>query len=63
MNIHSKIVGAFDAIILSLTAAVTVVMVLTLLVPSFASFEKATRRGTVTIQQLAMDDTTTVRHM
>ena len=63
MNIHTKIVGAFDAIILSLTAAVTVMMVLTLLVPSFASFEKATRRGTVTIQQLAMEDTVTIRNI
>jgi hypothetical protein len=41
----------------------TVVMVLALLVPSFASLERADKRGTVTIQQLAMEDTASVRHM
>jgi hypothetical protein len=63
VNIHTKLVGAIDAIILSLTAAVTIVMVLTLLVPSFASFERQGKRGTVTIQQLAMDQTATAVHM
>ena len=63
MNIHTRFVGALNAIILSLTAAMTVVMVLALLVPSFASLERADKRGTVTIQQLAMEDTASVRHM
>lgn len=63
MNIHTRLVGAFDAIILSSTAAVTIVMMLALLDPSFASFEMPGKRGTVTIQQLAMDDTAAVRHM
>jgi len=52
-----------DAIILSLTAAVTVLLVLALLVPSFARFDMLAPDGTVTIQQLAMDDTLKVRHM
>ena len=63
MNIHTRFVGAIDFIILSLTAVMTVVVVLTLLVPSFASFDRVSKQGTVTIQQLAMDDTATVRHM
>ena len=63
MNIHTRLVGAFDAIIGSLTAAVTIVMVLALLDPSLVPSETVTRRGTVTIQQLAVDDTVTVRHM
>jgi hypothetical protein len=63
VNIHTRFVGALNAIILSLTAAMTVVMVLALLVPSFASLERADKRGTVTIQQLAMEDTASVRHM
>jgi hypothetical protein len=63
VNIHTRIVGAFDVIFLSLTAAVTIVMVLALLDPSLASLERLDKRGTVTIQQLAMADTVTVRHM
>lgn len=63
MNIHTRIVGAFDVIFLSSTAAVTIMMVLALLDPSLASLERLDKRGTVTIQQLAMDDTATVRHM
>lgn len=63
MNIHTKIVGAFDVIILSLTAAVTVMMVVTLLNPSFDPSELLVKRGTVTIQQLAMDEAVPVRHM
>lgn len=62
MSIHTKLVGAFDAIILSLVATVTIVMVLALLVPSVATFETM-GRGTVTIQQLAMDDTVTAHHI
>lgn len=63
MNIHTRLVGAFDAIILSMTAAMTVLMVLVLLVPSFARFETVAPQGTVTIRQLAMQDTVTTRHM
>ncbi len=63
MNIHTKFVGAFDAIILSLIAAVTIMMVLTLLEPSFGRSELLGKRGTVTIQQLAMDEAVAIRHM
>jgi hypothetical protein len=63
VNIHTKIVGAFDVIFLSLTAAVTIMMVLTLLEPSFDRPERLVKRGTVTIQQLAMDDMVNARHM
>lgn len=52
MNIHTKLVGAVDAIILSLTAAVTVVTVVTLLDPSLLPSETLVRHGTVTVQQL-----------
>lgn len=52
MNIHTRFVGAFYATILSLTAAVNVAMVLTLLVPSLGPAEWLVKRGTVTIQQL-----------
>ena len=54
MNIHTKLVGAFDAIILSSLAAMTVVMVLVLVNSSFnASFETMGKRASVTIQQIA----------
>jgi hypothetical protein len=54
VNIHTRLVGAFDAIILSTLAAVTVVMTVALLNPSLdhGSFETG-RRGTVTIEQIA----------
>jgi len=52
-----------DAIILSLTAAVTVLMMLVLLVPSFARFDMLAPDGTVTIRQLAVDEAIKVRHM
>lgn len=57
MNFHTRFVGALDAIILFSIAAVTVVMVLTLLDPAFASLDRVSKHGTVTIQQLALDDT------
>ncbi|HEY0939108.1 MAG TPA: hypothetical protein VGE08_03330 [Steroidobacter sp.] len=63
MNIHTRFVGAFYATILSLTAAVNVALMLTLLVPSFEPPELLVKRGTVTIRQLAMDDAAAVRHM
>lgn len=65
VSIHTKLVGALDAIIMSLTAAVTVVMLLVLLDPSLgqAPSEMFGKRGTVTIQQLSVDDTVAVRQM
>jgi hypothetical protein len=59
MSIHTRLVGAFDGLILSLTAAVNIVVLATLLNPSLALSEIASRRGTVTIQQIAMDDVAT----
>lgn len=54
MNIHTRLVGAFDAIILSSLAAMTVVMVLALLDSSFnASFETMGKHASVTIEQIA----------
>ena len=55
MNFHTKLVGAFDAIILSSLAAMTVIMLVVLLKPSLnnASFELLGKRGTVTIEQIA----------
>lgn len=63
MSIHAKLVGAFEAIILSLSAAVTIVMVAVLLDPAFVNgpfekmglFERTGQRGTVTIQQIARE--------
>lgn len=58
MNIHTKLVGAFDAIILSLTAAVTIAILLVLLDPSFdkAKFETLAKRPSVVIEQIAIGD-------
>jgi hypothetical protein len=54
VTIHTRLVGAFDAIILFTLAAVTVVMTLTLLNPSFDSlFETLGQHATVTIEQIA----------
>lgn len=53
MSIHTRLVGAFDAIILSTLAAVNVVMLAALLNPSLASLETPGKRGTVTIEQIA----------
>ena len=54
MNIHTRLVGAFDAIILSSLVAVTVVMLLALLNPSFnATHETRSKRASVTIEQIA----------
>jgi hypothetical protein len=58
VNIHTKLVGAFDAIILSLTAAVTVAILLVLLDPSIdqTRFETLAKRPSVVIEQIATDD-------
>ena len=53
MNFHTKLVGAFDAIILSTLAALTVVMAGALLDPSLGAFEATGKHATVTIEQLA----------
>jgi len=55
VNIHTKLVGAIDAIILSSLVAMTVVMMYALLNPTFNSdsFETMGKRGTVTIEQIA----------
>lgn len=56
VNIHTKLVGAFDAIILSLTAAVSIAILLVLLNPSLdkGHFETLAKRPSVTIEQLNM---------
>lgn len=53
MNIHTRLVGAFDAIIMSLAAVMTVTMLIVLLDASFSPFELLDKRGTVTIRQIA----------
>ena len=54
MNIHTRLVGAFDAIILSSLAAMTVVVTVVLLNPALSgSFETMGKRATVTIEQIA----------
>ena len=55
MNIHTRLVGAFDAIILSTLAAMTVVVTVALLNPSLSSglFETMGKRAMVTIEQIA----------
>lgn len=61
MNIHTRIVGAFGAMLMSLT---TGMMVAALFDVSFNPFEAVYgKRGTVTIQQIAVSDTDPVRHM
>ncbi|HEY0682348.1 MAG TPA: hypothetical protein VGD45_08465 [Steroidobacter sp.] len=61
MNIHTRLVGAFGAIFMSLTAAM---LVAALFDVSFNTSETVDgRRGTVTIQQIAVSDTDPVRHM
>ena len=52
---HTRLVGAFDAIVLSSMAAVAVMMLLALLNPSFSggSFAMMGKRATVTIEQIA----------
>ncbi|WP_157994206.1 hypothetical protein [Peristeroidobacter agariperforans] len=54
MNIHTRLVGAFDAIILSTLAAMTVVVTVALLNPLGGGlFETMGKRATVTIEQIA----------
>ena len=52
---HTKFVGAFDAIILASLAAATVGMLLVLLEPSFdhSSTDMMSKRATVTVEQIA----------
>ncbi len=55
MNIHTRLVGAFDAIILFTLAAMTVVMMAALLNPSLGSdsLETMGKHATVTVEQIA----------
>jgi hypothetical protein len=54
VNFHTKLVGAFDAIILSTLAAMTLVITLALLNPSLGNLLETTGQGaTVTIEQIA----------
>lgn len=55
MSIHTKVVGAFDAIILSSTAALHLVVVFVLLDPSYGTVraEALLKQPSVTIEQLA----------
>ncbi|MBM0104210.1 hypothetical protein JM946_05610 [Steroidobacter sp. S1-65] len=63
MNIHTRLVGAFDAIIMLLWGAVTIAMMMALLDPSFSRSELLSKRGTVAIQQLALNATTSVHQL
>lgn len=61
MNIHTRLVGALHPVILSLTA---VVMVAALFEVSANRAEMMLgKRGTVTVQQIAMNDTDVARHL
>jgi hypothetical protein len=55
VNIHTRLVGAFDAIILSTLVAMTIVLMHALLSPSTGneSFETMGKHATVTIEQIA----------
>ena len=55
MNIHTRLVGALDAIILSTLVTVMVAMMLALLgpPPSRDSHELLGKRATVTVEQIA----------
>lgn len=54
MNIHTRLVGAFDAIILSTLVAMTIVIMVALVDPSLSnSFETMGRHATVTIEQIS----------
>ena len=53
VSIHTRLVGAFDAIILSTLAAVNVMMLAALLNPSLATLEAPVKHGMVTIEQIA----------
>ena len=53
MNFHTKLVGAFDAIILCTLAAATILMTVALLDPSLVTFDSMGKRGTVTIDQIS----------
>lgn len=51
MNIHSRLVGAIDAVVLSLSAAMTVAMVFVLLTPP-VDRDGVAEHYSVTIEQL-----------
>nr|WP_298717646.1 hypothetical protein [uncultured Steroidobacter sp.] len=55
MNIHTRLVGALDAIILSSLGVATLAMALVLLEPWLdnSSLERVGQRATVTIEQIA----------
>ena len=61
MNFHTRLVGAFDAIIISLTVAVLMAALFD--VSSNRAEKMLSKRGTVTIQQVAASDIAPVRHM
>jgi hypothetical protein len=52
VNIHTRLVGAIDAVVLSLTAAMTVAIVFVLLSPS-ADHDGLKQHYSVTIEQLS----------
>lgn len=51
MNIHTRLVGAIDAVVLALTAAMTIALLFVLLSPS-AEHDDLARHYSVTIEQL-----------
>lgn len=51
MNLHSKLVGAIDAVVMSLSAAMTVVMLVVLLSPP-VNHDGVAEGYSVTIEQL-----------
>jgi len=53
VSIHTRLVGAFDAIILSTMATVNIMMLAALLNPSLATLETPLEHGMVTIEQIA----------
>lgn len=52
MTIHTRLVGAIDAVVLSLTAAMTIVMFLALLDPTGPVGNDLVQHYSVTIEQL-----------
>jgi hypothetical protein len=52
VNIHTRLVGAIDAVVLSLTAAMTVAMLFVLLGPP-ADSDGLSKHYSVTIEQLS----------
>jgi hypothetical protein len=52
VTIHTRLVGAIDAVVLSLTAAMTIVMFVALLDPSGPVGDGLAQHYSVTIEQL-----------